>query len=149
MSNIYTVIFMNADMAILDFKIYGSYTAALKEFLKQAILETKEKFAEEVSGSDDDSEFDVTSDSETDEDDDSDYEDDEDETTCVLQVHAPPEQSDDGEYELKLEYDVESFQEFLSEKDDALEYMNQLEKDLAEPGFTLPTEIVQVFTSSA
>jgi hypothetical protein len=146
MSKIYTVIFMNADMAMLDFKIYGNYTAALKEFLKQAILETKEKFAEEVSGSDDDSEFDVTSDSETEEDDE--YEDDEDETTCVLQVHAPPEQSD-GEFELKLEYDVESFQEFLSEKEDALEYMNQLEKDLGEPGFTLPDEIFQVFSSDA
>ena len=142
MSNIYTVIFMNADMAMLDFKIYGNYTAALKEFLKQAILETKEKFAEE----DDDSEFDVTSDSETDEDDESEYEDDEDETTCVLQIHAPPEKSE-GEYELKLEYDVESFQEFLSEKEDALEYMTQMEKDLEEPGFTLPNEIMQVFSN--
>lgn len=145
MSKVYTIIFMNADMAILDFKLYGSYKAALKGFLKEAIMETKEKFAEENENDSDESEFDVTTES------DSDYEeeeDDDDETTCILQIHELSELSGEessGEFELKIEYDVESFQEFLDEKEDALDYMAQLEKDMAEPGFTLSDEILEAF----
>lgn len=151
MSKIYTVVFMNADMAVLDFKLFGSYKAALKEFLKEAILETKEKFAEVIADKDEDendSEFDVTSDSETDDSDYEEEEEDDDETTCILQIHELSQLSggkSSEEYELKIEYDVESFQEFLDEKEDAFDYMSQLEKDLVEPGFILSDEILESF----
>lgn len=142
-NQVYTILFMNMDMAVLDFKVFGSFKAALKVYLQQAIKESKERVEEEE-------ETENEEDLDSEEDDDEDYdEDDEDEVTCIFQIFELPKKEGAVEYELKSEYDIDSFIEFLSEKTDADAYVEQLEKDLSvdSPTGGIPEDILAAFTN--
>ena len=127
MSKIYVITYM--DIAILDYKIYGSFEVALKEYVSNCIDETRKIVLEKLDDDDSDSNtVSVISSSGDDLTDYSSISDDEGIATCILQVLELDTVS--HEYVTVKEYDIDTFQEFLGEMENLDQYLEGLEDKL-------------------
>lgn len=125
MSKIYVITYM--DVAILDYKIYGSFEVALKEYVSNCIDETRKIVLENLDDSDSNT-VSVISSSGDDLTDYSSLSDDESVATCILQVLELDTAT--HEYVTVKEYDIDTFQEFLGEMENLDQYLEALEDKL-------------------
>lgn len=126
-TKIYCVVYIGE--GIDNFKLYNSYEYALKEYLARCIKETKLLLKDD---SDTDSQISNLE-----------SEDNFSDDTCILQVFEP--HADSKELLLIKEYDIDIFEDFISEKDDVEVFIASLE-DSIKHDVPLPSEILDKFT---
>ena len=147
------------EVQIAGYRIFSSYTDALKEYLKHCILETKSLLAEDDQEADlavveelyneeeaselsesaeEDTESATPLDNDADKSEDED-EDEFDEMSAVLEV----QELQDNEYVTIKEYDYDAFQILIDGEDDVQEYMDELEKNIELN--QIPTKVLELF----
>jgi len=138
-------VLMYSDIAISDFRIFSNFDDALIEYLKSSIFETKNLLLE-----DDEDEINPKclieeiddNDEECDEEEDSDEDNDsEDDVTCTLQIYNIS--SDTSEFKAVKEFDVDYFQDLISEKENLGDYLDDLEEKINDNN--IPSEIKNAF----
>lgn len=106
------------DESIFNFKVYSTFEKALKEYVRGSLKEVRALLDEES-------------------------EDDGEAATCNLQVlELDP---DTEEYTVSLEYDIDSFQEYLAEQDDVDGYIEKLQ-DIVDNDEDLPEDLHECFS---
>lgn len=116
MSKIFQLVLMADDMILSNVRVFSDFDTALCVFLKYAIRETRQLLNDE-------SFSDIDSDQESDR--------SEDVSSCILQVLELVE-PDAVEYDVKKEYDVEVFHDFLDAQEDVEGYLVNLQISLNE-----------------
>lgn len=116
MSKIFQLVLMADDMILSNVRVFSDFDTALCVFLKYAIRETRQLLNDE-------SFSDIDSDQESDR--------SEDVSSCILQVLELVE-PDAVEYDVKKEYDVEVFHDFLDAQEDIEGYLINLQISLNE-----------------
>ena len=139
------------EVQIAGFRVFNSYTEALKEFIKHCILETKDLLNDDEDDDDDEEVKEVEEEVEVDpvveeigseEDNKEDVESEESEydaMTCVFEV----QELNGHEFVTVKEYDYEVFQEFIEDKDDILSYLDELEKKIDSDD--IPEDLINLF----
>lgn len=130
------------EVQIAGYRIFTSYEEALKEFLKHCILETQALLLEDedavaiesLSDSDDTSASEAAEAVDAPE-----SEDDFDEMSCTLEI----QELQGNEYVTTKEFDYETFETLLEEKDDVPSYLDELEKQIDQN--QIPDEILTMF----
>jgi hypothetical protein len=137
------------EVQIAGYRVFNSYTEALKEFIKHCILETKDLLTEEEEVEVEEEEEEEVEEeveeedpvveeigSESDDKSDEEY----DAMSCVFEI----QELNGNEFMTVKEYDYEVFQEFIEDKDDILSYLDELEKKIDDND--IPEELVNLFT---
>ena len=121
---LYLLLYLDEDVS--DYKLFASFDAAAKLYLKSAISETR-KLLQEVNCIGEEEEDEAIEKIDT-EDDDEDYEPDEEESSCMMQVLEY--NSSTKEYVAVKDYDVEVFQSFVEDMEEVDAYLDILEESL-------------------
>lgn len=127
-SKLYVLLFTEYDM-LIDFKLFGSFDEALKEYLGYSIQETRKLLVDE---------------SETEKDDEEVSEEDEEDISCKLQIFE--KSVDSSELVVTKEFSIDFFLEQIANdhEDDLKEYLEKLE-DIVCEDIPIPEEITKLF----
>lgn len=138
MSKLYILVFTEFDM-LIDFKIFGDFDEALKEYLGYSTQETRKLLVDEPDEnnedldskeSDNDSELEKVSQ-------------DEDDITCKFQIFDKAD--DSSEFVITKEFDIDFFLEnVVNEKDNLKEYLDGLENIVCGDD-PVPEELSELF----
>jgi len=134
MGKLYVLVFTEYDI-LIDFKIFGEFDEALKEYIGYSIQETKKLLIDDslVDESDPENESESEKVSEDDED-----------ITCKLQIFETATNS--SEFVLTKEFTIDFFLENVVNDCEGLkEYLEKLE-DIVCEDVPVPSDILQVFT---
>jgi hypothetical protein len=124
-TKLYVLAYM--DFSITDFKIFASYTEALKIYLQSSITETIKLLCE----SDDDEGIYVDSDSDT----------SSENLTCSLFIY----ELEGHQYKLVKDYDIDSFQDYIESREDAnREFLTELKQQIKQD--QIPDDIRACFS---
>lgn len=133
MGKLYVLVFTEYDI-LIDFKIFGEFDEALKEYLGYSIQETKKLLVDDS----------LVEESEPENDSDSEKvsEDDED-ITCKLQIFETS--TDSSEFVLTKEFNIDFFLEnVVNDREELKGYLEKLE-DIICDDTPVPSEILDIF----
>lgn len=125
MSKLYVLVFTEFDM-LIDFKIFGEFDEALKEYIGYSTQETRKLLVDESDTEKEDLDSKGSDDEAESEDKLEKVSVDEDDITCKLQIQDKA--VDSSEYVVTKEFDIDYFLEnVVNDKDDLKDYLNNLE----------------------
>lgn len=127
-------VLLSIDADISDFRLFNDYSVALKNYLKQCIIETRhlldQSDEDDFSLSISDSESLLSSHI------------NEPVQTYVLQIYELNNKTQ--EYDAVNDYSIDNFQEFVNEKEDVEDFLDSLEK-VIDNNLDLPVDVLDYF----